>query len=112
MLLYALWATVGAYILGSIPFGLLVAQALGEKDPRTSGSKNIGFTNVLRVSGKKAGILTLIGRYWKGRGSYAVFAQSLGASRLWILLVGFAVILGHIFSVFLGFKGGKGVAPA
>ena len=105
---YAL-ATVGAYLLGSIPFGLLVAKALGEKDPRTSGSKNIGFTNVLRVCGKKAGILTLVGDIGKGVIATGL-TQGLGYSRLWILLVGFAVILGHIFSVFLSFKGGKGVA--
>ena len=102
---------IGAYILGSIPFGLLVAHALGEKDPRTAGSKNIGFTNVLRVSGKKAGILTLLGDIGKGVVA-VVLAQSLGAPRPWVLLIGFAVIFGHIFSVFLVFKGGKGVATA
>jgi len=107
---YAL-ATVGAYILGSIPFGLLVAKALGEKDPRTSGSKNIGFTNVLRVSGKKAGILTLLGDIGKGVLA-AGLAQSLGVPRLWVLLIGLSVVLGHIFSIFLAFKGGKGVATA
>ena len=100
-----------AYLLGSIPFGLLVTRALGEPDPRTAGSKNIGFTNVLRISGKKAGLLTLFGDI--GKGVLAVIlAQSLGASRPWDLLVGFSVILGHIFSVFLAFKGGKGVATA
>lgn len=104
-------ALIGAYLLGSIPFGLLVTKALGEPDPRTAGSKNIGFTNVLRISGKKAGILTLFGDI--GKGALAVIlAQSLGASRPWVLLVGFSVILGHIFSVFLSFKGGKGVATA
>jgi len=110
MLLNILGA-IGAYILGSIPFGLLVAHALGEKDPRTAGSNNIGFTNVLRVSGKKAGILTLLGDIGKGVIA-VVFAQSLGAPRPWVLLMGFAVVLGHIFSVFLAFKGGKGVATA
>jgi glycerol-3-phosphate acyltransferase PlsY len=110
MLLYSLGA-FGAYVLGPIPFGLLVAHALGEKDPRTAGSKNIGFTNVLRVSGKKAGILTLLGDIGKGVVA-PVFAQSLGAPRPWVLLIGFAVVLGHIFSVFLAFKGGKGVATA
>lgn len=100
---------VASYILGAIPFGLLIAKALGEKDPRTSGSKNIGFTNVLRVCGKKAGILTLVGDIGKGVVATGL-AQGMGSSRLWILLVGFAVILGHIFSVFLMFKGGKGVA--
>ena len=102
---------IGAYVLGSIPFGLLVAHALGEIDPRTSGSKNIGFTNVLRVSGKKAGILTLVGDIGKGVLA-AVLAQALGAPRPWVLLIGFAVVFGHIFSVFLVFKGGKGVATA
>ena len=110
MLLYISGA-IGAYVLGSIPFGLLVAHALGEKDPRTAGSNNIGFTNVLRVSGKKAGILTLLGDIGKGVIA-VVFAQSLGAPGPWVLLMGFAVVLGHIFSVFLAFKGGKGVATA
>ena len=104
-------AVIGAYLLGSIPFGLLVSRVLGKNDPRTMGSKNIGFTNVLRVSGKKAGILTLIGDI--GKGSLATgLAQGLGVSRSWILLIGFAVVVGHIFSIFLRFKGGKGVATA
>ncbi len=104
-------AALGAYILGSIPSGLLVSQALGEQDPRSSGSKNIGFTNVLRVSGKKAGILTLIGDI--GKGVIAVWlAQAIGAPRPWVLAIGLSVILGHIFSVFLVLKGGKGVATA
>jgi glycerol-3-phosphate acyltransferase PlsY len=90
MLLYILWA-IGAYVFGSIPFGLLVAHALGEIDPRTSGSKNIGSTNVLRVSGKKAGILTLVGDIGKGVVA-AVIAQSLGAPRSWVLLISFAVV--------------------
>ena len=102
---------IGAYILGSIPSGLLVSQALGKKDPRSSGSKNIGFTNVLRVSGKKAGILTLMGDI--GKGVAAVWlAQAIGAPRPWALAIGLSVILGHIFSMFLVFKGGKGVATA
>jgi glycerol-3-phosphate acyltransferase PlsY len=76
-----------------------------------SGSKNIGFTNVLRVSGKKAGILTLIGDI--GKGVLAVWlAEAIGAPRPWVLAIGLSVILGHIFSVFLVFKGGKGVATA
>lgn len=104
-------AIIGAYVLGSIPFGLLVSQALGEKDPRSSGSNNIGFTNVLRVSGKKAGILTLIGDI--GKGVAAVWlAQAIGTPRPWVLAIGLSVILGHMFSVFLVFKGGKGVATA
>ena len=57
---------VGGYLLGSIPFGLLVAKCLGTVDPRTAGSRNIGFTNVLRLSGKTAGLLTLAGDMGKG----------------------------------------------
>ncbi len=110
MLWYILGA-LGAYMLGSIPSGLLVSKALGEKDPRTAGSKNIGFTNVLRVSGKKAGILTLLGDIGKGL-TATVIAQVLEAPRLWVLLIGLAVVLGHIFSIFLSLKGGKGVATA
>lgn len=104
-------AAIGAYVLGSIPFGILVAKALGEIDPRTSGSKNIGFTNVLRVSGKKAGALTLLGDIGKGVLA-AGTAQGLGAPHPWVLIIGLSVVIGHIFSMFLGFKGGKGVATA
>ena len=64
-LLWALMTVVG-YVLGAIPFGIVVSKALGLPDPRTVGSKNIGFTNILRVSGKKAGILTLLGDLGKG----------------------------------------------
>ena len=109
-LVYAL-ATLAAYLLGSIPFGLLAAKMLGEKDPRAFGSRNIGFTNVLRVCGKKAGALTLIGDIGKGLVATGI-AQSFGIPRTWLLCIGLAVILGHIFSVFLAFKGGKGVATA
>lgn len=100
---------VGGYLLGSIPFGVVVAKALGKTDPRSAGSRNIGFTNVLRVSGKTAGLLTLAGDMGKGWiiawGAQHVLEQS-GA----ILLVALSPILGHLFSVFLGLRGGKGVA--
>jgi glycerol-3-phosphate acyltransferase PlsY len=101
----------GAYLLGSIPFGLVVSKILGTDDPRTHGSRNIGFTNVLRVSGKKAGFLTLLGDL--GKGVLATTLVSLmGFPWSWILLIGLAVVLGHVFSIFLRFKGGKGVATA
>ena len=64
-LLWVLMAMLG-YLLGAVPFGIVVSAALGLPDPRTSGSKNVGFTNVLRVSGKQAGILTLVGDMGKG----------------------------------------------
>ncbi len=102
---------LGAYLLGSIPFGLLASKLFHTKDPRGSGSGNIGFTNVLRVSGKKAGILTLLGDFGKGA-AVALLAESFVKQEPWVLAITFAAILGHIFSVFLRFKGGKGVATA
>jgi glycerol-3-phosphate acyltransferase PlsY len=104
-----LLGVVGAYLLGSIPFGLVFAKIFKSEDPRTHGSRNIGSTNVLRVSGKKAGFFTLLGDLGKGILATAM-AGVLEFPWLWILLVGIAVVVGHIFSVFLRFKGGKGVA--
>lgn len=102
---------VCGYLLGAVPFGVVISKAMGLPDPRTVGSKNVGFTNVLRVSGKKAGILTLIGDMGKG------WVMGFSATQLlqdeWaILAVTLAPFLGHLFSPFLGFKGGKGVATA
>ncbi len=99
------------YLLGAVPFGVVVTRAMGLPDPRTVGSKNVGFTNVLRVSGKKAGILTLIGDMGKG------WVMGFAVTKLFqeegaITLVALAPFLGHLFSPFLGFKGGKGVATA
>jgi len=102
---------VAGYLLGGVPFGVLVSKAMGLPDPRTVGSKNVGFTNVLRVSGKQAGLLTLIGDLGKGwvMGFAATqLLQDEGA----MLLVAIAPVLGHLFSPFLGFTGGKGVATA
>jgi glycerol-3-phosphate acyltransferase PlsY len=109
-LLWVLMAMAG-YLLGSIPFGLVVSNAMGLSDPRTVGSKNVGFTNVLRMSGKKAGILTLIGDMGKGWVMGWAAMQWLTDERF-IMLVALSAILGHIFSLFLNFKGGKGVATA
>jgi len=84
---------------------------MGLPDPRTVGSKNVGFTNVLRVSGKTPGILTLIGDM--GKGWVMGFAATHLLQDEWaILLIALAPFLGHLFSPFLGFKGGKGVATA
>jgi glycerol-3-phosphate acyltransferase PlsY len=106
----AMFAVAG-YLLGAVPFGVVVSKAMGLADPRTVGSKNVGFTNVLRVSGKKAGLLTLIGDMGKGWVMGAVATHWLQDE--WaILLVAFAPFLGHLFSPFLGFTGGKGVATA
>jgi glycerol-3-phosphate acyltransferase PlsY len=108
--LVAVLVVVG-YLLGAIPFGIVVSKAMGLPDPRTVGSKNVGFTNVLRVSGTKAGVLTLLGDMGKGWVMGWAAMQWLTDERF-IMLVALSVILGHIFSPFLNFKGGKGVATA
>ncbi len=109
-LLWVLMAMAG-YFLGAIPFGIVVSKAMGLPDPRTVGSKNVGFTNVLRVSGTKAGVFTLLGDMGKGWVmGWAAMQWLTGESS--IMVVAISPILGHIFSPFLGFKGGKGVATA
>lgn len=102
---------LGAYLLGSIPFGLLASKLCASQDPRRAGSGNIGSTNVLRLSGKKAGFLTLLGDFGKGV-VVALVAQRFFPQETWVLTISFAVIIGHIFPIFLHFKGGKGVATA
>ncbi|MDP1948673.1 MAG: glycerol-3-phosphate 1-O-acyltransferase PlsY [Nitrospirota bacterium] len=108
--LWILMAMAG-YLLGAIPFGVVVSTVMGLPDPRTVGSKNVGFTNVLRVSGKKAGVLTLLGDMGKGWVMGWAAMQWLTDERF-IMLVALSTILGHLFSPFLNFKGGKGVATA
>jgi len=102
--------TLAAYLLGSIPTGLLLAKAAGV-DIRSSGSGNIGATNVYRTLGRSVGILTLLGDCLKGV-IPVVAAGYLGMNDRWLAAVGLAAFLGHIYTVFLGFKGGKGVATA
>lgn len=99
------------YFLGSLPFGIVVSKYLGAVDPRTAGSRNIGFTNVLRVSGKKAGFLTLVGDLGKGW-LVGWLAMQLADHAWWPWLIALSPIIGHLYSVFLGFRGGKGVATA
>jgi len=108
--LVAAFAVVG-YLLGAIPFGVVISKALGLPDPRTVGSKNVGFTNVLRVSGTKAGVLTLLGDMGKGWLLGWAAMQWL-TDESFIMVIAISPILGHLFSPFLGFKGGKGVATA
>lgn len=101
---------IAAYLLGSIPTGLLLAKAAGV-DIRSSGSGNIGATNVYRTLGRTVGVLTLVGDCLKGIVP-VVAAASLGMNDNWIAAVGLAAFLGHVYTVFLRFKGGKGVATA
>jgi glycerol-3-phosphate acyltransferase PlsY len=102
---------IGAYLLGSICTAILVCRAMGLPDPRTQGSNNPGATNVLRIGGKKAAALTLFGDSLKGLIPMLV-AHGLNASPLVLALTGMAAFLGHLYPVFFGFKGGKGVATA
>ena len=105
-----------AYLIGSVPFAVVVSRLMGLKDPRTYGSGNPGATNVLRTGNKAAAALTLIGDAAKGwfaiwlAKSALIGSQPLHAPG--IALVALAVFLGHLYPLFLRFKGGKGVATA
>ena len=99
------------YLLGSVPTGLLLAKFFSKVDPRKMGSKNIGATNIFRTAGKGLGILTLVGDVLKGMIPIGIAIQ-LSTSDLWLAAVGLSTFLGHIFPIFLGFRGGKGVATA
>lgn len=101
-----------AYLLGSIPFGLILAKLLGGRDVRKSGSGNIGATNVARVAGLAAGISTLLLDTAKGAAAVWLAGRYSGHSAAMLTLAGVAALLGHCFPVWLKFKGGKGVATA
>lgn len=107
-LIFAIVLAGAAFLLGSIPFGLIVARVMGLPDPRSIGSKNIGATNVLRTGSKPAALATLLLDGAKGLVAVLV-ARSLAGEDAAQLAALFA-FLGHCFSIFLGFKGGKGVA--
>ncbi|WP_029375518.1 glycerol-3-phosphate 1-O-acyltransferase PlsY [Oceanicola sp. S124] len=96
------------YLLGSVPFGIVIARAFGLGDLRQIGSGNIGATNVLRTGNKLAAFLTLI--LDSGKGAAAVLIARALAGEDAVQLAGFAAFLGHCFPVWLGFRGGKGVA--
>jgi acyl phosphate:glycerol-3-phosphate acyltransferase len=98
-----------AYLVGSIPFGLLISQAVGRVDIRQYGSGNIGTANVLRIVGKRAAALTLLGDLLKGF-LPTLAALLLGGTELLVAGVGMATVLGHNWSIYLRFVGGKGVA--
>jgi glycerol-3-phosphate acyltransferase PlsY len=99
------------YLLGSVPIGLLLTKLFSKADPRKVGSKNIGATNIFRTAGKSLGVLTLVGDLLKGAIPVWIAIQ-MNESSQWIAAAGLSSFLGHIFSIFLGFKGGKGVATA
>ena len=103
-----------AYLLGSIPSGLLVARALGGPDPRRSGSGNLGTANLYRLLGRKAGALTLASDVAKGAVPVALARLTLHSLGSWqdtgVALVAAAAVAGHVFPLYLKFKGGKAVA--
>lgn len=106
-----LLAVAAAYLIGSIPFAILTARIFGLADPRSYGSKNPGATNVLRSGNKLAAALTLFGDAAKGWAVVFV-AEQTGQSAWLVGLTALAVFFGHLFPIFLKFKGGKGVATA
>jgi len=101
---------VAAYLLGSIPFGYLIVKMRRGTDVRASGSGNIGATNVTRVAGKTAGVATLL--LDTGKGYVAVWLAMRWSHEniRWIMAAALAAIVGHMFSCWLGFRGGKGIA--
>lgn len=100
---------ITAYLLGSIASAILICRLFGLSDPRVSGSGNPGATNVMRLHGKKAAILTLTGDVLKGV-IPILLAKAIGSCELIIALCGLAAFLGHLYPIFFKFKGGKGVA--
>lgn len=97
------------YAIGSIPFSFMVARLFGVKDVRTVGSGNVGATNVMRSAGKGAGVLALLLDGSKGAVT-VLLARGLAASELEVCVAGIFAMIGHLFPVWLGFRGGKGVA--
>ncbi len=107
--LYILIFAGAAYLIGSISTAIITCRIMGIEDPRETGSHNPGATNVLRHGGKKAAIITLFGDMLKGL-IPVLAAIQFQLEPLGIALVGLAALLGHVFPVYYGFKGGKGVA--
>jgi acyl phosphate:glycerol-3-phosphate acyltransferase len=104
-------AIIIAYLFGSISSAIIVCKLMGLPDPRTEGSKNPGTTNVLRLGGKKAAIITLLGDMLKGV-IPVLAAKWYGLDTLGMALVAFAAFFGHLYPIFFRFQGGKGVATA
>lgn len=100
---------LAGYLLGSVSTAIITCKVMGLPDPRTDGSKNPGATNVLRLGGKKAAAITLAGDMLKGL-IPALVASLMGMPHGIIAAAGLAAFLGHLFPIFYGFKGGKGVA--
>ena len=100
---------VGCYLIGSVLFSVVFCKLLGKPDPRSGGSKNPGVTNVLRIGGKLAGVLCLVGDVGKGVLAMVLVAY-VPLGQTWMAIAFGGVVLGHLYPIFHGFKGGKGVA--
>jgi len=101
-----------AYLLGSIPFGVLLTKLFGGGDVRKAGSGNIGATNVARVAGPIPGVLTLLLDAAKGAAAVWLAARFSNDSATWMIIAALAALIGHCFPIWLKFRGGKGVATA
>jgi acyl phosphate:glycerol-3-phosphate acyltransferase len=117
--MYSIWfpaiflvIPLAGYLLGSIPFGLILGKIFGSGDMRKEGSGNIGATNVARVAGPLAGILTLLLDGGKGAAAVLLAERYSNGSAMWMIIAGLAALVGHCFPIWLRFKGGKGVATA
>jgi len=102
---------IASYLIGSASAAIITCKFMGKDDPRSLGSKNPGATNVLRFAGKKAAIITLLGDLLKGLVPVAI-GHAFELSWAWLILIGIAAFLGHLYPIYYGFKGGKGVATA
>ena len=114
-ILASLGAVIAAYLIGSLSFAVIFSRLLGLADPRSYGSKNPGATNVLRSGNKPAAILTLVFDALKGYVPVVlvlVYGPRFGLGEVTVALVGLAAFVGHVWPVFFGFQGGKGVATA
>jgi len=106
-----LFWVIASYLLGSLSSAVIVCRLFGLPDPRTQGSRNPGATNVYRIGGKLPAALTFLGDALKGF-LPVIMARAASADEMTLILAGVAAFLGHLYPLFFGFKGGKGVATA
>jgi len=107
----AILLAVGAYLIGSLSAAIIICKLMGLPDPRTQGSRNPGATNVLRIAGKKLAALVLLGDMLKGLIPLLI-ARAFEAEDHILAAVGLAAFLGHLYPIYFGFHGGKGVATS
>lgn len=111
MTLWGILLILVGYLLGSISTAIITCKVMELPDPRSEGSHNPGATNVYKIAGKKAAIITLLGDLFKGL-LPVIVARFVGIDELGLASVAFAAFMGHLYPLFYGFKGGKGVATA